>query len=252
MPPLDNSIRQHTPASNIHHRISRTGNPRSSSVRHWNTSGPFRIRTAFTRTRRPCQGWNGYRTSRTSLIWVFRCLVVQHRASAQCTEVSCSRAGELGRGSLESPPIKSPFACKILHKAGCGRRPGSDDELATLGLDPGQTHPKMQAKRYLEARHDPVLRTVLYSLSNWCKFPGQARSVSVYQGYRRRRDESADGPSPTRRYGEDHEHYRRQTNRCKTSAPKRCYSHPPAPFSVEGRFVVFPDLAAAVRGFEPG
>src|ERR1700691_6326345 len=62
-----------------------------------------------------------------------------------------------------SPP--SPVGWS--NKAGCGRSPGSDDELAGLGLDTGPRRLKtthMQAKEKSEAFND-----ALYSLSDWYK-----------------------------------------------------------------------------------
>ena len=53
-------------------------------------------------------------------------------------------------------------------------RQGSVDELAALGLDPAARRPEdpaMQAKGDFERRLPRVLRTELYSLSNWYKFP---------------------------------------------------------------------------------
>jgi hypothetical protein len=56
------------------------------------------------------------------------------------------------RGGVEDGDFS--FACWKFNKAGCGRSPGSDDELAGLGLDTGPRRLKttnMQAKGKPEA-----------------------------------------------------------------------------------------------------
>src|SRR5215470_4817225 len=40
---------------------------------------------------------------RASIIWVFRCLVVQHRAAAQRAGISAARTGELDSSRLNRP-----------------------------------------------------------------------------------------------------------------------------------------------------
>ena len=79
--------------------------------------------------------------------------VLQHSAAAQFAGISGAGAGDLDRGRVGEEHDFS-FACRIFHKAGCGRSPGSDDELATLGLDTGPRRLKtthMQAKEKSEA-----------------------------------------------------------------------------------------------------
>jgi putative transposase len=92
--------------------------------------------------------------------------VLQHSAAAQFAGISGAGAGDLDRGRVGEEHDFS-FACRIFHKAGCGRSPGSDDELATLGLDTGPRRLKpsnRQAKVKSEVYIDE-----LYSLSGWYK-----------------------------------------------------------------------------------
>jgi hypothetical protein len=79
--------------------------------------------------------------------------------------------------------------------AGCGRRPGSADELAALGLDPGPRRPA-RSQDAGEGRHrsqtEPCLLTELYSLSDWCKTSIRSRAENWYPDHhdadRQRRD----------------------------------------------------------------
>ena len=73
--------------------------------------------------------------------------ILQHSAAAQFVRISSAGAGCVDRGGLGDGDFS--FACWRFNKAGCGRSPGSDDELAGLGLDTGPRRLKtthMQAK----------------------------------------------------------------------------------------------------------
>src|SRR5258708_31640901 len=78
--------------------------------------------------------------------------VLQHPAATQFVRLSSAGAGGLDRGGVGDGDFS--FACWRFNKAGCGRSPGSDDELPPLALDTGPrllktTH--MQAKEKSEA-----------------------------------------------------------------------------------------------------
>ena len=78
--------------------------------------------------------------------------ILQHSAAAQFVRISSAGAGCVDRGGVGDGDFS--FACWRSNKAGCGRSPGSDDELAGLGLDSGPRRLKtahMQAKEKSEA-----------------------------------------------------------------------------------------------------
>ena len=73
--------------------------------------------------------------------------VLQLGEAAQLVGISGTGASSLGRSRVGCTDFS--FACCRFNKAGCGRSPGSDDELAVLGLDTGPRRLKtthMQAK----------------------------------------------------------------------------------------------------------
>src|ERR1700730_1067807 len=105
--------------------------------------------------------------------------VLQHSAAAQFAGISGAGAGDLDRGRVGEEHDFS-FACRIFHKAGCGRSPGSDDELATLGLDTGPRRLKpsnRQAKVKSEVYIDE-----LYSLSGWYKISVRPLRQALTEG----------------------------------------------------------------------
>ena len=101
--------------------------------------------------------------------------VLQHDPSAQLAGISSAGAGHLGRCRLTPTEAAFPFACRIVFSAGCGRRPGSDDELAALGLDSG---PRSNYAGEGKLRSSP-LRVGLYSLTNWYKISVRSMSTST-------------------------------------------------------------------------
>ena len=81
--------------------------------------------------------------------------VLQHRAAAQRAGLPAPGAGKLDRGRMKSAVGKSPFACWMVSKAGCGRGQGSTMNSLRSALTAvlaGPTHSQMQAKGDPESR----------------------------------------------------------------------------------------------------
>src|SRR5215471_5758541 len=80
--------------------------------------------------------------------------VLQCGASTQRVGISAARTGKLDGGMKRVLP-ESPFACRMVSKAGCGRGQGSamnSLRSALTAVLAGLTHSKMQAKGDTESR----------------------------------------------------------------------------------------------------
>jgi hypothetical protein len=107
-------MRPHTPVSNIHCGISSALAARSDVSPHRTTICSWQILARWTHTVRPNHGCQRYRTSLDSVLWVFRCWVVQRWTTTQ-------RAGP--QRTWPSPWIDAATGgrCSASMDAGCAR-----------------------------------------------------------------------------------------------------------------------------------
>lgn len=96
--------------SNIHTGTSSSRHDLEPERLQWNTADPLST-NPWIWTSRPDQGCHGYRSSRTSVPWVFRRLVVQHRASAFITELK-TPAHEATVWPRQNGPASTPASSR--------------------------------------------------------------------------------------------------------------------------------------------
>ena len=106
--------------------------------------------------------------------------VLQHTTSPQRIRLSPAGSGKLDRGGMNRALRKSPFACRMFSKAGCGRGQGSamnSLRSALTAVLAGLSDSKMQAKGDTEPRHCRVGYT-LYRTGTKYRSGQSASSIS--------------------------------------------------------------------------